>query len=64
MKPITLDDYDKRYDSVSMKREDGILEDCEELVRRKILWDNAQKLYKVAGPSGDDEAKRAAVTSE
>jgi hypothetical protein len=34
--------------------------DCEEPVRRKILWDNAQKLYKVAGPSAADEAKLAA----
>jgi hypothetical protein len=30
-------------------------------VRRKILWENAQKLYKVTGPSAADEAKRAAA---
>ncbi len=39
----------------------GGLSDCEESVRRKILWGNAQKLYKVADPSAADEAKRAAV---
>jgi predicted TIM-barrel fold metal-dependent hydrolase len=38
----------------------GGLSDCEESVRRKILWENAQKLYKVTGPSAADEAKRAA----
>ena len=37
----------------------GGLSDCEESVRRKILWENAQKLYKVTGPSGADEAKIA-----
>ena len=36
----------------------GGLSDCDESVRRKILWDNAQKLYKVTGPSVADEAKR------
>jgi len=35
----------------------GGLSDCEESVRRKILWGNAQKLYKVTGPSAADEAK-------
>jgi uncharacterized protein len=39
----------------------GGLSDCEESVRRKILWGNAQKLYKVIGPSAADEAKRAAA---
>jgi uncharacterized protein len=29
------------------------LSDCEESVRHKILWENAQKLYKVTGPSAD-----------
>jgi predicted TIM-barrel fold metal-dependent hydrolase len=29
----------------------GGLSDCEESVRRKILWENAQKLYKVTPPS-------------
>jgi hypothetical protein len=32
-------------------------------VRRKILWDNAQKLYKVTGPAAKDEAKRAAASA-
>jgi predicted TIM-barrel fold metal-dependent hydrolase len=31
------------------------LSDCEESVRHKILWENAQKLYKVTGPSPADE---------
>jgi uncharacterized protein len=39
----------------------GGLSDCEEPVRRKILWENAQKLYKVTPPAAADEAKRAAV---
>ena len=39
----------------------GGLSDCEESVRRKILWENSQKLYKVAGPSAADEAKRVAA---
>jgi len=39
----------------------GGLSDCEESARRKILWGNAQKLYKVADPSAADEAKRSAV---
>jgi hypothetical protein len=39
----------------------GGLSDCDESVRRKILWDNAQRLYKVTGPSAADEAKRAAA---
>ncbi|MGE0821870.1 MAG: amidohydrolase family protein [Candidatus Binatia bacterium] len=41
------------------KRIQGGLSDCEESVRRKILWDNAQKLYKVEGPTAADEAQRA-----
>ncbi len=41
----------------------GGLSDCEESVRRKILWGNAQKLYKVTGPSAADEAKRAAAVA-
>ncbi len=36
----------------------GGLSDCEEAVRRKILWDNGQKLYKVEEPTAQDEAKR------
>jgi len=35
----------------------GGLSDCEETVRRKILWGNAQKLYKVQGPTAADEAR-------
>jgi hypothetical protein len=38
----------------------GGLSDCEESVRRKILWGNAQKLYKVTGPTAAEEAKLAA----
>lgn len=38
----------------------GGLSDCDESVRRKILWENARKLYKVIGPSAVDEAKLAA----
>jgi len=33
------------------------LDDCDEEVRRKILWDNGQKLYRVEGPTAADEAK-------
>lgn len=33
------------------------LDDCEEEVRRKILWDNGEKLYRVEGPTAADEAK-------
>jgi hypothetical protein len=39
----------------------GGLYDCEESVRHKILWENAQKLYKVIGPSAADEARLAAA---
>ena len=34
------------------------LSDCEESIRRKILWDNSQKLYNVEGPTAADETKR------
>jgi predicted TIM-barrel fold metal-dependent hydrolase len=34
----------------------GGLADCEESDRRKILWGNAQKLYKVTSPSAKEEA--------
>src|SRR3984893_16691515 len=37
----------------------GGLSDCAEPVRRKILWENSQKLYRVTGPSVADEAKAA-----
>ena len=33
------------------------LDDCEPEVRRKILWENAQNLYKVEEPSKQDEAR-------
>ncbi len=36
------------------------LADCEEPVRRKILWENGQRLYKVEAPTAADEAKQAA----
>jgi hypothetical protein len=39
----------------------GGLYGCEESVRHKILWENAQKLYKVIGPSAADEARLAAA---
>jgi hypothetical protein len=29
-------------------------------VRRKILWENGQKLYKVTSPTAADEARRGA----
>jgi predicted TIM-barrel fold metal-dependent hydrolase len=38
----------------------GGLSDVEDSVRRKILWENSEKLYKVTGPSAADEAKHAA----
>jgi predicted TIM-barrel fold metal-dependent hydrolase len=38
----------------------GGLSDCTEEVRRKILWENGQKLYKVQIPTAKDEARRAA----
>ena len=43
-------------------RIEGGLSDCEETIRRKILWQNAQKLYKIIGPSAADEATRAAAS--
>jgi uncharacterized protein len=39
----------------------GGLSDCEETVRRKILWENSEKLYKVTPPSATDEANLAAA---
>ena len=41
----------------------GGLADCEEPVRRKILWENSQKLYKVSGPTAADEAAHATATA-
>ncbi len=37
----------------------GGLSECDESVRRKILWENAQKLYRVTGPSAADEERHA-----
>jgi predicted TIM-barrel fold metal-dependent hydrolase len=42
-------------------RIEGGLSDCDESVRRKILWENAQKLYKVTGRSLEDKEERAAT---
>jgi len=42
------------------KRIQSGLADCDEVVRRKILWGNGLKLYKVEGPTAADEAKRTA----
>jgi predicted TIM-barrel fold metal-dependent hydrolase len=41
----------------------GGLSDCEAGVEHKILWSNAQKLYKVSGPTAADETKLAAATA-
>jgi predicted TIM-barrel fold metal-dependent hydrolase len=41
----------------------GGLLDCEPAIWRKILWQNAQKLYKVTSPLAEDEAKRSAATA-
>ena len=43
---------------------DLIIADCEESVRRKILWENGRDLYKIEEPSADDEAKLLAACSE
>jgi hypothetical protein len=48
------------FKSLRARQESG-LADCEESVRHKILWDNAQHLYKVEGLSAADEARRAAA---
>jgi len=37
------------------------LSDCDESVRRKILWENGQKLYRVTEPTAADEAKVASA---
>jgi predicted TIM-barrel fold metal-dependent hydrolase len=39
----------------------GGLSDCDAAVSRKILWDNAQKLYRVEPPTAADEEKCAAA---
>ncbi len=41
----------------------GGLDDCEPRVKRKILWENAQKLYNVSEPTAADNAKLAANVS-
>ncbi len=41
-----------------LRRIDSGLSDCEESVRRKILWENGRDLYKIVEPTADDEAKR------
>jgi uncharacterized protein len=41
----------------------GGLSDCEESVRRKILWGNSQKLYRVTPPSAADEAKHVTAVA-
>jgi predicted TIM-barrel fold metal-dependent hydrolase len=41
----------------------GGLDDCEPSVKRKILWENSQKLYNVSEPTAADDAKLAANVS-
>jgi predicted TIM-barrel fold metal-dependent hydrolase len=41
----------------------GGLDDCETSVKRKILWENAQKLYNVSEPTAADDAKLASNVS-
>ncbi|HKA54114.1 MAG TPA: amidohydrolase family protein [Candidatus Binatia bacterium] len=48
------------YGNEVHERIKGGLSDCDEVVRRKILWENGRKLYKVEPPTAADEAKRAA----
>jgi predicted TIM-barrel fold metal-dependent hydrolase len=42
---------------------EGALSGCDESMRRKILWGNSQKLYKVTEPSPADQARRMAAIS-
>ena len=49
-------------DEVHQCIEDG-LGDCEDSVRRKILWENAEKLYKVESPTAKDEDRLEAATN-
>jgi predicted TIM-barrel fold metal-dependent hydrolase len=37
------------------------LADCDPAIRRMILWENAQRLYKVPEPTANDESRRAAA---
>jgi predicted TIM-barrel fold metal-dependent hydrolase len=60
MSGYTIIDVDTHVTETPERITSG-LSDCDESVRRKILWDNAQKLYKVEGPTAADEAKRAAA---
>ena len=41
----------------------GGLSDCEESVRRRILWENSQKLYKVTPPSATEEARHTVAAA-
>ena len=50
-----------RYGDEVHERITSGLSDCDASVRRKILWDNAQKLYKVSAPTAADEAKLSAA---
>jgi uncharacterized protein len=45
------------------KRIQSGLSDCDDAVRRKILWGNGQKLYKVEGPTAKDEANRTTAAA-
>jgi hypothetical protein len=47
-------------DEVHDRIESG-LADCDEHTRHKILWGNAQKLYRVEAPTATDEARLASV---
>jgi len=40
------------------------LGDCDATTQRKVLWDNAQLLYKVEGPTAEDETNREKVAAE
>jgi hypothetical protein len=61
MSGYTIIDVDTQlYGNEVHDRITGGLSDCEESVQRKILWENAQKLYKVEGPTAQDTARREA----
>ena len=51
------------YGDEVWRRIDNGLAECEESVRRKILWDNGRDLYKVTEPTADDIAKREAAVA-
>ena len=46
-----------------LERIEGGLSDCEDSVRRKILWENAEKLYKIAPPTAEDDSRLASATA-